>query len=56
MFKVGITTSKGRIEAHHFNTKDEVDTYLLEMDERETLTHFRIELDGVLIETEKGRC
>lgn len=55
MFKVGITTKAGRIEAKDFSTREEADTYILELDEKEGVNHYRIEKDKVLIETEQGK-
>lgn len=55
MFRVGIVTNKGRIEAKNFDTRDQVDDYILSFDNDETVTHFRIEQDGKLLETEKGK-
>lgn len=55
MFRVGIVTTKGRIEAKTFPTRDEVDTYILEMDVQEKVTRYRIEQDGKVIETEQGK-
>lgn len=55
MFRVGISTNKGRIEAKNFSTREEVDNYILGFCNDETIMHYRIELDGKLIETEKGR-
>jgi hypothetical protein len=54
MFRVGIVTNKGRIEAQNFSTRDEADTYILSFDKEEIVTHYRIEKDGVIIETERG--
>jgi len=55
MFRVGIVTNKGRIEAQNFKTRDEVDNYILSFDKEETVTRFRIEENGVVIETEQGK-
>lgn len=54
-YRVGITTNKGRIEAKNFSTREEVDNYILSFDGNEEVTHFRIEKDGVIIETERGK-
>jgi hypothetical protein len=54
MFRVGITTNKGRIEAKNFATRDAVDDWLLSFDKEEIVTRYRIEQDGVVIETERG--
>jgi hypothetical protein len=54
MYRVGIVTDKGRIEAKNFNTRAEVDDYILSF-ENEEVTHFRIEENSILIETEKGK-
>jgi hypothetical protein len=54
-YRVGITTNQGRIEAKNFNTRDKVDDYILSFSDTEIVTHFRIEKDGVVIETEKGK-
>ena len=55
MFRVGLVTLQGVKEAKDFETRDEVDTYILEIDEKETVTRFRIEVAGKVIETETGR-
>lgn len=54
MFRVGIVSLKGKIEHKDFKTRDEVDNYILEIDEKEGIKNFRIEDNGKLIETEKG--
>ena len=54
-WRVGITTNLGRIEARNFENRDEVDNYILSFDKDEIVTHYRIECDDKLIETEKGR-
>ena len=53
-YRVGLTTNKGRIEAKDFATRDEVDNWLLSFDKEEIITHFRIEENGILKETEQG--
>ena len=55
MYRVGIVTNKGRIEAKSFETRDEADNYILSFDGEETVDHFRIELNGKTIETERGK-
>lgn len=55
MYRVGIVTSKMRIEAKNFESRQEVDNYILSFDGEEEVTHFRIEKDGIIIETEKGK-
>ena len=55
MFRVGIVTDKGRIEAKNFSTRDEADTYILSFPDTEKVIHYRIEKDGALIETEQGK-
>jgi hypothetical protein len=55
MFRVGISTNKGRIEAQNFKTRSEVDDYILSFDKDEIVMHYRIEENGVVIETEKGK-
>jgi hypothetical protein len=55
MYKVGIVTSKGRIEAKNFATREEVDNYILSFDSDEEVTHFRIDKDGITLETEQGK-
>lgn len=55
MFRVGIVTNKGRIDAQNFNTRDEVDNFILSFDKDELLLHFRISEDGKVIETERGK-
>ena len=54
-YRVGISTNKGRIEAKSFKTKDEAENYILSFDDEEKVTHFRIEENGKLIETELGK-
>ena len=53
-YRVGIVTNKGRIEAKNFATRGEVDDYILSFDSEEVITHYRIEEDNKIIETEKG--
>jgi len=59
MYKCGIVTNKGRIEAKQFSTRDEVDNYILSFENEEQITHFRIEEKindkWILIETEQGK-
>jgi len=55
MFRVGIVTNKGRIEAKNLSTRDEVDDYILSFDKEEIITHYRIEENGIIIETEQGK-
>lgn len=55
MFRVGIVTISGRIDAKTFSTREEVDDYILKIDEIDKVTKFRIEYNGILIETEQGR-
>ena len=55
MFRVGIVTIKGRIEAETYNTREEVDNYILRLDEQEEVIRYRIEENGILIETEQGK-
>jgi len=55
MFRVGIVTNKGRIEAKNFSTREEVDNYILSFCGEEEVTHYRIELNGKVIETEQGK-
>lgn len=55
MFRVGIVTNKGRIEAKNFSTRDEVDNYILGFDGEELIDHYRIEENGKIIETERGK-
>lgn len=55
-FKVGIVTNKGRIESKDFETRDEVDNYILSFDKEEQVTRYRI-IDlktKEVIETEQG--
>jgi hypothetical protein len=54
MFRIGIVTSKGRIESKDFSTREEVDNYFFDMDEKEKVVNYRIKENGILIETEKG--
>ena len=55
MYRVGVVTNKGRIEAKNYSTREEVDNYILSFDGNEEVTHFRIEKDNVVIETERGK-
>jgi hypothetical protein len=55
MYRCGIVTNKGRIEGKTFESREEVDNYILSFDGEEEVTHFRIEKDGATIETEKGQ-
>ena len=55
MFRVGILTDKKRIEARTLTTREEVDDWILSFDKDEQLIKFRIECDGKLIETERGK-
>jgi hypothetical protein len=55
MFRVGITTNKGRIEALNFDTREQVDDFILSFDKEEILIHYRIKENNILIETEKGK-
>lgn len=55
MIKVGIVTNKGTIEAKEFSSREEADDYLLLMDEKEGLRRYRIEENGIIIETEQGK-
>ena len=54
-WRVGIVTSKGRIEALNFDTREQVDDFILSFDKDEIITHYRIEENNVLIETERGK-
>jgi ABC-type tungstate transport system permease subunit len=54
-YRVGITTNKGRIEALNFESREQVDDFILSFDKEEVITHYRIEQDNIFIETEKGR-
>jgi hypothetical protein len=57
MFRVGLTTNKGRIEARDFATRSEADDWLLSFDKDEIVLRYRIQNEkGELIETEKGVC
>jgi hypothetical protein len=55
MFKVGIVTNKGRIEAKDFDNREEVDNYILSFDGSEIVTHYRILENGKVVETELGK-
>ena len=55
MFRVGITSNKGRIEARNFESREQVDDFILSFDKDEVITHYRIEENNILIETEKGK-
>jgi hypothetical protein len=55
MYRVAVVTKTMTFLGASFETKDKVDNYLLEIDAKDGLKKFRIEQDGVLIETEEGR-
>jgi hypothetical protein len=55
MYRVAITTNKSRIEAQNFSTEDECLNWILSFDGEEKVGRYRIEKDGILIETEKQR-
>ena len=55
MYKVGVVTKTMQFLNASFETKEEVDEYLLIIDDSDGLKKFRIEKDGVLIETEQGK-
>lgn len=54
MYRVAVVTTTMKFLGASFDTKDEVDDYLLTLDEKEGLKKWRIEQDGILIETEAG--
>lgn len=41
-FRVGVVTMKGDIKSENFNSRDEVDNYLLKIDETEGLKLYRV--------------
>jgi len=55
MFRVAVVTVSMKFLSASFETKNEVDDYLLDIWGGEVIKKFRIEQDGILIETEEGR-
>lgn len=55
-FRVAIITNKGRVESNNFETRDQVDNYILSFDKEETVKSYRIKdiKTGNIIETEQG--
>jgi hypothetical protein len=55
-YRIAVSTTKGFTHAN-FNTKEEVDTWLLELMEKEEVKRYRIKdmTTGNIIETEQGR-
>jgi len=49
MLRVGILTEKGNIYSHNAETRDEIDNFLFDMDDKEGLARYKI----VEKETEK---
>ena len=57
MYRVGIITKKGNAVSHNAETKEEIDDFLLFIDEKEGLKFYRIvdKKTNEVIETEQGR-
>ena len=55
-YRIAVSTSQGFSHAN-FNTKEEIDTWLLELMDKEDVKHYRIkDLEtGEVVETEQGR-
>ena len=53
-FRVAVVTEKMDFLGDSFDTREEVDLYLLAMMETVKLKKYRIEYEGVIIETEQG--
>ena len=56
MYRAIVLTNKGEYLSKNFKTKDEVDTWILELDEKDGLKRFRImdKETKKIIETEEG--
>jgi hypothetical protein len=52
---VGAVTKTMKFLGSTFKTREEVDDYLLRIDESDGLKKYRIEYGGELIETEEGK-
>ena len=55
IYRVGVVTKTMKFLGSTFKTREEVDDYLLRIDETEGLKKYRIMADGDIIETEQGR-
>jgi len=57
MFRVALLTKKGKYLSKNFRNKDKVDTWILELDEKEGVKRFRImdKNKKEVIESEKGK-
>jgi hypothetical protein len=55
IYRVGIVTNTMKFLGSTFKTREEVDDYLLRIDEAEGLKKYRIEENLILIETEEGK-
>ena len=55
IYRVGVVTKTMKFLGSTFKTREEVDDYLLRIDETEGLKKYRIMADGEIIETEQGR-
>jgi len=57
MYRVGIITDEGKPIGKNFNTKDEVDNFILEIMETKGAKFFKIKdkTTGEIIETEQGK-
>jgi len=55
IYRVGAVTKTMKFLGSTFKTREEVDDYLLRIDESDGLKKYRIEYGGELIETEEGK-
>jgi len=55
IYRVGVVTKTMQFLGSTFKTREEVDDYLLRIEETEGLKKYRIEENLILIETEQGR-
>lgn len=57
MFRVALVTDKGKVIGKNFETKNEVENFVLEIMEKEGVKFYRIKdkTTGKIIETEQGK-
>ena len=57
MYRVGIITDKGKVIGKNFNTRDEVDDFILGIMETQGVKFYKIKdkTTGKIIETETGK-
>ena len=55
IYRVGVVTKTMQFLGSTFKTREEVDDYLLWIDESDGLKKYRIMEDGEIIETEEGK-